>query len=130
MFDCIGVFVIFEVLIRTEKIIIMEEINYTSRIEENKLIIDFTEFERINRQITLNLDSLREMLDVVEVDCYCHALDEMIYSNARLTNFILNNESDKEDNYPLGAQDETLYFVHLLSEFLKEINPHISCTNF
>jgi hypothetical protein len=107
----------------------MEKINYTSRIEEDKVIIDFSEFERINFQITLNLDSLREMLDAANIDCYCHALNEMIYFNAMLTNFILNSEFDEKGHYSLVAPDKDLYFVHLLSEFLKEINPCMDRVN-
>lgn len=57
----------------------MERINYTSRVEEDKVIIDFTEFERINFQITLNADSLREMLHAAEIEFYCHALDDWQY---------------------------------------------------
>ena len=57
----------------------MEKINYTSRIEKDKVIIDFTEFERINCQITLSPDSLREMLDAADIDCYCHALNEIYH---------------------------------------------------
>ena len=102
----------------------MEKITYTSRIEENKVIVDINEGSH-HSQLVMTIDSLIELLRVDGIQNYCRAVDALIYSNARLTNFVLNSDNDQIATYYLGVSDDVLRYCWKLSETLKDMNPDI-----
>ncbi|MGV8093862.1 MAG: hypothetical protein AB2L24_18535 [Mangrovibacterium sp.] len=103
----------------------MDKITYTnSRIEKNKVIIDVAE-KLFHHQLVITLDPLVELLRVADIQSYYQSIDDLIYSNARLTNFLLNSDIDDLNKCFLGTSDNSLRYARDLSVALKEADPDL-----
>lgn len=91
------------------------------RIEGNKLIID-VKSECSTRQMILQLPPLYEMSVESEVSRFAEAITGLIYSYARLAAFTLNSDDEFARKALLGADDGDLYYLNMLSQFLKRMD--------
>ncbi|MDD2304501.1 MAG: hypothetical protein PHP53_07380 [Prolixibacteraceae bacterium] len=91
------------------------------RIEGNKLIID-VKSEYSTRQMILQLPPLYEMSIESEASRFAEAITGLIYSYARLAAFALNSDDEFVKKALLGADDGDLYYLNMLSQFLKRMD--------
>lgn len=96
------------------------------QINGDKLIIDvvtkYQNGESLVRQMTLQLPVLYEISVEIDPGSLADAVNGLIYAYARLATFVLNSEDEHSRKELLGADDEHLYHLNLLSRWLRRMD--------
>lgn len=99
----------------------MENSTFTNaRIEGNKIKFDHIS-STYTRTISLNVEALYDMFISIDTEMFANAITGLLFAYARQASFILNNEYHHDSKELLGAEDNNLYFLKLLHEWLQKI---------